>query len=204
MAVVGGRKYERPGLSVIIEGLPKTIRSIWIPDPTEAIASARSALRNSCELSRHDKVVLDQSFQSSGWQPKDGFYGLVPGKSTQDEVHKILGGQDHSDVTLEGIVNWMYEEPFMTVSFDLGNEGKLRGVGFPNNDNKFGLPVTMDEARKRFGRFEPTHEQPDRIDFERPGMIIGCDVNGKTVKSFAIYDPSRDLVRAKLKASLAH
>lgn len=42
-------------------------------------------------LSKHQAMLLDETFKSSGWQPKDGLWGLVPGVSTGRNVKETLG-----------------------------------------------------------------------------------------------------------------
>jgi hypothetical protein len=149
----------------------------------------------------HDAVMLDESFKSSGWQPHQGFYGLVPGVSKPDDVRKKLGEPGKKYLDTSGRTWWYYQEYALSVRFDKGT-GAISSIEIKDSyKGEPKIPKTLSEAKQTFGRLDRTTLQRFGIrDYERPGLRVACfdaPESTKPVHLLVIYDPSSAIESAK-------
>jgi hypothetical protein len=156
-------------------------------------------------LTAHYAMLVDETFKTSGWQPKDGLFGIIPRVSTGDDVEKILGvpGTIYKDTSGRNV--WYYQGYAVSVIFDKETNTVLSLTIKDSYKGELKVPKTLAAAEAMFGRLARTTLQPFGIrDYERPGLRVACYDTPEAIKPvhlLFVHDPTDAIKGAKLRSS---
>lgn len=143
-------------------------------------------------------TISDSEFERSGWQPAQGWSGIVPSVSTYEEITARIGQPSDSYELLnakcleffEGkiVLTFMHDAPRVIA--------KVRVLPSLSLVAKAGaldpVPTNLAEAKSTYGLLKLTKQDNlHGLIFERPGLRIACDTNPEPepIKWIEFYRP---------------
>lgn len=143
-------------------------------------------------------TISDSDFEKSGWQPAQGWSGMIPGATTFEDIASQIGQPTDSYELLNAkcfeffdgklILTFMHDAPHIIA--------KIRTLPALSSDSKAALfvrvPQNLAEAKSAFGMLKLTKQDNlHGLIFERPGLRIACDTNPEPepIKWIEFYRP---------------
>ena len=127
---------------------------------------------------------LSKINQTVGWQPADGWLGLMPGLSRLEEVIEKFGPVDQNGRFVNGTWYEFAAGKIQVTVLDPGNQGVISKIRIISGCAVEGaIPDNLAEAHEIFGRLERAGiEELCTVIYERPGMRLGCELSGDQPK----------------------
>lgn len=137
-----------------------------------------------------DSASFESPLNQSGWRPDDGWYGIIPGRSTLAQAIQLLG-QPTKKASLANAESFEFLAGIVRVSI-LDDQPYISKIWISRDINDPRLvPTTIEEARRLFGTLKATRrDQLVGIIFERPGMRIACNPSSpERIEWMEVYRP---------------
>lgn len=125
-------------------------------------------------------TISDSEFEKSGWQPSQGWSGMVPGITTFEDALARFGQPTDSYELLNAksleffggklVLTFMHDTP--------GVIAKIRVLSALSESSLQAIPTDIKQAKSLFGMLRLTkHDNLHGLIFERPGLRIACDTS---------------------------
>ncbi|HEY9785587.1 MAG TPA: hypothetical protein V6D17_09320 [Candidatus Obscuribacterales bacterium] len=127
------------------------------------------------DASKLPEFELANESDDAGWKPEDGWSGIMPGRSTVEQVFAVLGQPDeHSEMANGDCFDFKGGLIRITILSGQSAISKIWLSGDLSDGNL--IPATLEEAVCCFGKLNATKRDAMHAQiFERPGVRVACN-----------------------------